>query len=212
MLHQHQLRQTDTVPPPWRWQVQSQLRVTKPPIMFVFTGGMSEMSDDMLGGMFVDILGAMLEVMLGMLLGLDMLTMFLKPPKAAIILWSLDSWLTVQLIIMLFSLIIEVFHVLQRVELSFQTPNTVPRYFCFTVTVYYALLCVRMVSGQQADPRHGRTAHILVKLLPLTGIGITCLTALFSHSASAVAWPVSRYIVHSLVAITLLSCACKKVH
>ena len=55
--------------------------------MFVFTGGMSEMSDDMLGGMFVDILGAaMLEVMLGMLLGLDMLTMFLKPPKAAIIL------------------------------------------------------------------------------------------------------------------------------
>ena len=77
---------------------------------------------------------------------------------------------------------------------------------------YYALLCVRMVSGQQADPRHGRTAHILVKLLPLTGIGITCLTALFSHSASAVAWPVSRYIVHSLVAITLLSRACKKVH
>ena len=46
----------------------------------------------------------------------------------------------------------------------------------------------------------------------LTGIGITCLTALFSHSASAVAWPVSRYIVHSLVAITLLSRACKKVH
>ena len=42
--------------------------------MFVFTGGMSEMSDDMLGGMFEDILGAMLEVILGMLLGLDMFT------------------------------------------------------------------------------------------------------------------------------------------
>ena len=112
---------------------------------------------------------------------------------------------------MLFSLIIEVFHVLQRVELSFQTPIQLQD----TSASQSVMLCC--VSGWSlvSRPTHAMATWITKSyretpasnraiLAPThtchaaaTGIGITCLTAHFSHSARA-PWPDLSLVISSL--------------